>query len=98
MKKGTAKSLKKFIDVRETMMITGDFNVCTVKDEKNAVTNMLNGLGFQQMIKEATHIQGGHIDHCYWLDKKGIWNLPLMERYSPYHSDHDALMITLKKK
>ena len=79
-------------------MITGDFNVCSVMDHGNSITKMLEELGFKQLVSESTHIQGGHIDHCYWLDKEGIWNLPLVERYSPYHSDHDALMITLKKK
>ena len=79
-------------------MVTGDFNICTIKDPGNAVTKMLEGLGFKQLLSEATHIQGGHIDQCYWLDRKGKWKLPSVERYSPYHSDHDALLITLKKK
>ena len=94
----TAKSLKKVIDVRETTLITGDFNVCFLKDQKNAITRMLLDLGFRQLVKDATHIQGGHIDHCYWLDKTNMWELPELERYSPYHSDHDALLLTLKKK
>ena len=94
----TAKSLKKFIDVRETMLITGDFNVCTIKDEKNAVTKLLEGLGFNQLVKDATHVQGGHIDHCYWLDKTKKWEWPELQRYSPYYSDHDCLLLTMKKK
>ena len=59
---------------------------------------MLKRLGFIQLTKEATHIQGGLIDHCYWVDKTMKWELPIVERYSPYHSDHDALLITLKRK
>ena len=93
-----AKTLKSFINTREATLITGDFNVCTVKDQGNSLTKMLEGLGFIQLVSEATHIQGGHIDHCYWLDKRGKWKLPVLERYSPYHSDHDALLITLKTK
>ena len=94
----TAKTLKKFIDVKETTIITGDFNVCTVKDERNAVTKMLEELGFKQLVKDATHIQGGHIDHCYWLDKTKRWEWPQLENYTPYYSDHDSLLLTLKKK
>ena len=70
----------------------------TVKDEKNAVTKMLEGLGFKQLVKDATHVQGGHIDHCYWLDKTKEWELPHLEHYTPYYSDHDGLLVTLKKK
>ena len=94
----TANTLKKFIDVRETTLITGDFNVCTVKDKRNAVTKMLEELGFKQLVKVATHIQGGHIDHCYWLDETMMWELPQLEHYTPYYSDHDCLLVTLKKK
>ena len=90
--------VKKFINVKETTLITGDFNVCTVKDEGNAVTKMLQGLGFKQLVKDATHIQGGHIDHCYWLDKTKRWEWPQLELYTPYYSDHDCLLVTLKKK
>ena len=93
-----AKSLKSFIKTGESTLVTGDFNVCALRDPGNAMTKMLEGLGFIQLVSEATHIQGGHIDHCYWLDKRGKWKLPVLERYSPYHSDHDALLITLKTK
>ena len=93
----TAKTLTKFIDLRETTLITGDFNVCTKKDPKNAITKALEVLGFKQLVIEATHIQGGHIDHCYWLDKEKKWEWPTLEQYSPYYSDHNSLLITLKK-
>ena len=26
------------------------------------------------------------------------WDAPTIERYSPYYSDHDALLVTLKRK
>ena len=94
----TASVLKRFIDTRETTLITGDFNVCALKDEKNNISEMLRKLGFKQLMTEATHIQGGLIDHSYWLDKTKKWELPKLERYSPYYSDHDALLITLKRK
>ena len=72
--------------------------LCTVNDENNAITKMLEGLGFKQVMKEATHIEGRHIDHCYWNDKSKKWEVPEIERYSPYHSDHDAILVTLKKR
>ena len=94
----TANVLKTFINSGETTLVSGDFNVCFLKDKKNSISEMLKRLGFIQLTKEATHIQGGLIDHCYWVDKTMKWELPIVERYSPYHSDHDALLITLKRK
>ena len=92
-----AKLLKSLISTQETTLITGDFNVCAIKEKKNSIQEMLRRLGFKQLMMEATHIQGGLIDHCYWLDQSKKWELPKVERYSPYHSDHDALLITLKR-
>ena len=86
------------IDVNKPTLIKGDFNLCSIKDSSNSVTANLVKLGFKQMVKKATHIEGGHIDHCYWLDKSKIWEEPKLERYSPYWSDHDALLVTIRKK
>ena len=47
--------------------------------------------GFNQLVTEATHIRGGHIDRAYWRD---VWG----DRYSPYYSDHDGICTTLTKK
>ena len=49
------------------------------------------------MVKEATHIKGGHIDHVYWKDEHCVWKDLNLELYSPYYSDHDASLITLIK-
>ena len=92
-----ARVLRTLIDTGEPTLVTGDLNVCAVNEKGNALTKMLEELGFKQLVREATHIQGNHIDHCYWLDKPKKWDWPIIERYSPYHSDHDALLITLKR-
>ena len=54
--------------------------------------------GFEQLVREPTHIRGGHIDHAYWKDDARVWMELQIERYSPYYSDHDAVCITLTKK
>ena len=79
-------------------LITGDFNICMLHHEKNRMSNGLAQNGFVQMIKEATHIRGGHIDHVYWKDEHSVWKDPNLELYCPYYSDHDASLITLIKK
>ena len=64
----------------------------------NLITKGLQDCGFQQLVTEATHIQGGLIDHVYWRDVRSPrFEVPTVERYSPYYSDHDALMVTLVK-
>ena len=78
-------------------LITGDFNLCLKKNPRNFVTKRLQDTGFIQLVTEATHIEGGWIDHAYWMDSARKWKTPTLERYSPYYSDHDVLLITLEK-
>ena len=53
--------------------------------------------GFNQMIRDSTHIRGGHIDQVYWKNGDQVWKTPTLEMYCPYYSDHDASLITLMK-
>ena len=78
-------------------LITGDFNICYMTHKNNRMSKGLEKNLFTQQVQEATHIQGGHIDHAYWKDKTGVWSNLVIERYSPYYSDHDAICITLTK-
>ena len=87
--------LLKFVNVKKPTLIIGDFNVCAKRIENNAITQRLSCLGFQQLVKEATQVQGNVIDHVYWRDVNETWEIPIIERYSPYFSDHDAQLITL---
>ena len=54
-------------------------------------------MGFSLLMTEATHIQGGWIDHAYWIDPNNGWKKPSVERHSVYYSDHDMLLISLNK-
>ena len=53
-------------------------------------------MGFNQLVQEATHIQGRHIDQAYFHDPTGKLS-PIVERYSPYYSDHDGICIIIPK-
>ena len=79
------------------VLITGDFNICLMNNGNNRMTKGLVESEFRQLMNEPTHIMGGHIDHVYWKDKTGIWMKPVLERYSPYYSDHDAACLTIRK-
>ena len=93
----TWNELELILEDQQSVLITGDFNICTQKDKSNEITSNLIDNGFQLMIQEATHIMGGHIDHVYWRDTSGDWQLT-MERFSPYWTDHDALLTTVKRR
>ena len=93
----TRDQLIKVININKPTLITGDVNICFQQNRNNSISKSLEEIGFIQLVKEATHIEGGHIDHVYWLDRTGKWKTPDVERYSPYYSDHDALLVTLKE-
>ena len=95
----TANAIIERIKDDKPTLITGDFNVCTVKQPHNSITRGLLDLDFSQLVTKATHIRGGHIDHVYWRDSvQPVFRAPVVERYSPYYSDHDALLVTLITK
>ena len=81
-------------DDAKVMVICGDMNLCTKKDPKNRLTVQLEEWGLEQLNKEATHIEGGHIDHMY-LTKEAVSGGTL-ERYTPFYTDHDALLLTVE--
>ena len=77
-------------------VICGDMNLCFVTKRQNPVTNLLEGLGFNQLIKEASHLQGGHIDHVYSNADPNIFEVDV-RMHSPYYTsrDHDGFCITI---
>ena len=93
----TWKELESILEDDQTLLITGDFNICTQKDKSNEISSNPAKNGFQLMIQDATHIMGGHIDHVYWRDTSDDWQLTV-ERFSPYWTDHDALLTTVKRR
>ena len=79
-------------------LITGDFNICYLINRNNRMSQGLVKNAFKQLVSEATHIRGGHIDHAYWRDHHNAWLEPVVDRYSPYYSDHDGICTTITKK
>ena len=52
----------RLIDPTKTTLICGDFNVCFIEKQDHPTVKLLLGLGFDQRVKTATHIEGGLID------------------------------------
>jgi exonuclease III len=86
--------LKKQIDTGRITIITGDFNICFMENFNNRMVQGLLTLGFDQLVHEPSHIRGRHIDHTYFLDPSDQLH-PIIDRYSPYYSDHDGICITI---
>ena len=80
----------------KTTFIGGDFNLCGLKQPNNYVNKSLTEIGFQQIVTDATHIDGGAIDHIYLSQdcSRLEWRLELCPKY---YSDHDGLYLTIWK-
>ena len=74
-------------------VVCGDLNVCLKREPKNAFSQGMEGMGLRQIVKEATHVLGGQIDHFY-VSREAVVRTSL-ERMSPFFSDHDALCCTV---
>ena len=85
------------VEADKPTLITGDFNICYLSNGNNRMSQGLAKNNFNQLVREATQIHGGHIDHAYWRDKNGLWNDPVVEHYTPYYSDHDGICTTLTR-
>ena len=89
--------LQNLVNKEKTTVIGGDFNLCVLKHPKNYITASLEEEGFQQLVRAATHIEGGAIDHIYinyGAKNKFEWDL---EYFPKYYSDHDGLGLTIWK-
>ena len=62
-------------------VICGDFNICYKANRCNRVSQFLERNGFSQLMKEATHIRGRHIDHFYFKPGNCIQENPSIQRY-----------------
>ena len=85
-------SLLSLIKPGRITVIGGDFNICQIERRHNSIAKCLSSFGFRQLVTDATHIEGGHIDHIYVNCKATV-----LEIYSPYYTalDHDALCLSL---
>ena len=71
------------MDSNKATFVAGDFNVDNSIDD--SLSRELTALGFKSYVHAATHVKGGHLDHAYFRDTDGVWEL-ILERYSPYYT------------
>ena len=89
--------LLEMIDPLKITVFCGDLNICFKADRSNKLISMLEAQGFEQFVKEATHIQGGLLDHAY-INKSNRSIEVDVSLHSPYYcaKDHDAILIHLQ--
>ena len=81
-------------EINTSCVIVGDFNICSNSEPQNPVLQTLKAFGFQEMVREPTHFQGGYID-MLWTRVEGMRTEA--ELYSPYYTckDHDSILLSL---
>ena len=89
------KQLEALITEEKPTMIGGDMNLCALAHPKNHMTETLREWGFSQLVRKPTHIEGGLIDHVYFIPGKLIKFSYKLEYFPKYYSDHDGLGIIL---
>ena len=89
-------NLQDLINLNKTTLIVA-YSICSIEQPKNKLCTYLKDITFKQIVKEATHIDGGHIDHAYIINKGNYEAEPDVEIVPKYYSDHDALCFTWKK-
>ena len=88
--------LKEIIQTNRATIITGDFNICFKSVSTHRLFQGLTKLGFSQLVREPTHIQGGLIDQVYWRNCGHLYQNPEVQQFSPFYSDHDALLVSIQ--
>ena len=90
------ENTEKLLNINKTTIIGGDINICLNKDKNNMLTKYLISIGFSQLIKNPTHIDGGLIDHLYFHLIGQMQNITI-ETFGKYCSDHDAICTAVQK-
>ena len=87
--------LEALITSGRTTVIGGDMNICALANPKNYMSESLREMGFNQVVKNATHIEGGMIDHIYVKQGETKKVSYIIEEFPKYYSDHDGVGIIL---
>ena len=69
--------LSSLIDPNKQAVICGDFNICYHESRNHPLVQLLLQMGFEHMVRQATHINGGWIDHVYV--RKGDYHQDMMD-------------------
>ena len=89
--------LHDIINMSKSTLIIGDMNICNKKMATNDLRKYLEDRKFKQVINRATHIEGGHLNHAYIMNKGNFVESPGIELIPKYYSDHDSICVAWRK-
>ena len=81
-------------DFTKPTLVLGDFNVCWKSERAHSIMREMERIGFLQLARSATHMEGRQIDQVLLFDPENCdtSNLEVTQQ-STYFSDHDILFI-----
>ena len=85
--------LKSLIQMNKSTLVVGDFNFC-YKTNNNDVSKYFIEKKFNQLVNEATHIDGSLLDHAYFRSVRGLDRIDV-ELFATYYSDHDTIAVLI---
>ena len=73
-------------------LILGDFNICYSTENSNQVFQTLRNMGFSQLVRAPTHIEGRKIDQvfCYCPGDDVVYEV---SQIAQYYTDHDLIKV-----
>ena len=77
-------------------IILGDFNLCFASENSNQVFQALKSMGFQQLVKHPTHIEGRLIDLVFFFspDPSAYFDV---QQQAHWFTDHDLIQVVIGK-
>ena len=77
-------------------IILGDFNLCFASENSNQVFQALKSMGFQQLVKHPTHIEGRLIDLVFFFspDPSACYDV---QQQAQWFTDHDLIQVVTGK-
>ena len=73
-------------------VILGDFNICYISENSNQVFQVLRYMGFQQLVKHRTHIEGRLIDLVFFFSPDSSICFKVKQQ-AQYFTDHDLIRV-----
>ena len=86
------EDIRMLIDMKRNIVIVGDFNICYRKNANHEIFKMLHNLGFQQLVKDPTHIEDGTIDLVFSMCPDTISKYEVRQQAQCF-LDHDILSV-----
>ena len=86
------EDLTALLDKGKDIFILGDFNICYARDTFNEVFTELRRLGFCQLVKHPTHIEGGMIDLVFLLSSNPNTAHEVRQQ-AQFFTDHDVVEV-----